>query len=357
MGSGVGGILGGGSAAGNAGRPSVLRPSQGSTGPLSPGGRGGSGVPGGPFPTPNHSSGSSSPFGAETGLGRSFPGLPGGVPRSVGSSPGDNGPFSRGGTGERGVGGGPFSAPSPSNGPATPVGIETGRGNSFPGLPGAVSGSATSSPLGNIEPLSPGGTGGTGVAGGPLSTPILPSGPASPFGSESAPGSSRSSLPDSTSGPGTPGLPIGVGPGTSASSGPTGAIGSPGGISIGHGARRPLGREGERAGPRLRAGGLLGRRTTPHRHRAGKLSPQSAAAIGLGVAGSALAFGALAAGIVSAVQQHQRGAKLGGTRTGCVGCQSTPCVGNCGRKRRSLAISKVPSEILDGIPVNFERLY
>lgn len=353
MESGVGGILGGGSALQNAGRPSALSPSPGRAGPLSPGGRAGSGTSAGPFPTPNLSRGSASPFGTESGLGSSFPSLPVGVPGSaLSSSMGTDGLSSSGATGGTGVPGGPSSNPNLPSGPGSPFDTRTGPGSPLSGLPGSISGPALSSSLGSGGPLSPGGTGGTGVARGPFSAPSLPNGPPPPVGSETSPGNTFPGLPVGVSVSASQGLPIAGSSSTSGSTGPGGAIssGGPGSLS-------PTEPGSERAGQRLRGGSLPGRRPSPHGHRPGKLSPEKAAAIGLGAASTAMALGALAATIASAVQHRQRLRKLGGTGTGCVGCRPTPCVGNCGRKRRSIAKSKVPADILDSIPVNFERLY
>lgn len=264
-----------------------------------------------------------------------------------------NGPLSPGGSRGGGVAGGPFSSTSLSSGPVPTVGSETSLGSPLSDLPGGVTGPALSSSLGSGGPMSPEGTQGSGAASGLLSTPSRHSRPGSLFGSGSGPASSLPGVPGSISGRGSVRSPFGENPSTSGSIRPGGAISSAGSIIAGLGARRGS----ERAESRLRGGNLLGRRLSSHGHRGGKLSPERAAAIGLGAAGTALALGAIAATIASAVQQRQRLAKQGGTGTGCVGCRRTPCIGNCGRQRRSIAKSKVPAEILDSIPVNFERLY
>lgn len=175
----------------------------------------------------------------------------------------------------------------------------------------------------------------------------LGSGGGSPLG----PGSSGPGRGGSGSGSAT--LPGGGGPLTGTSTG-TGALGT----------SRP---EGPSAGAGPRGGNSLGRPASQKPKRPRKMSKEDAAAIGLGVASSAFALGALAAGIYSAVQQRQRGKQRGAGQAGAAGAAGEAgaagaagkpvCVGNSGRVRRSIPTSKVSAEVLDRIPMNFQHLY
>lgn len=91
----------------------------------------------------------------------------------------------------------------------------------------------------------------------------------------------------------------------------------------------------------------------PHRpqHRIGKPSAAAVAGIALGTMAGAVALTALGTGLASAIQ-----AGTGGGRRH-VGCSRGGCSSGCGRKRRSVAQSKVPAEVLNSIPMDFNRRY
>lgn len=81
-----------------------------------------------------------------------------------------------------------------------------------------------------------------------------------------------------------------------------------------------------------------------------RMAPAAAAAISLGAMAGALTLSAIGAGLAGAVQSR-RLAEAG--RVG--GCPGGGCRSACGRKRRSLSHSKVPSEVLDNISVDFHQ--
>lgn len=335
-------------------------------------GPGGSALGPGAF---NPGGGSGSPLGSPTsGLGTpmSEPEAPrpgqqtgglGGTPGGLGGIPGSS----------LTPGGPSWAGPGLSSTLNTGVGIRSTGGPSSGGLGGQAgsalgpgsfsSGSDLGRPTSAFSPggssggiVPPGVTGGNVGVGASLPTPALGGGLAPVPGGDILSGS-PSGTPGGALGPGSPSLAIGGGPSARGSVGPGGAMSSPGGISTGPGSISPVERGNERAGQRLRGSDLSGRPTSPRRPHAGKLSPEKAAAIGLSAASTALALGALAAGIASVVQNRQRMANIRPARIACVGCAPRPCVGNCGRKRRSIALSKVPAEVLNSIPANFERLY
>lgn len=78
----------------------------------------------------------------------------------------------------------------------------------------------------------------------------------------------------------------------------------------------------------------------------------TAAGIAIGSLASALAIGAIGAGIAGVINS---GSGAGPRRA--VGCSGGGCSSGCGRKRRSVPQSKVPAEALNNIPTNFDRLY
>ncbi|XP_077529166.1 uncharacterized protein LOC144141484 isoform X2 [Haemaphysalis longicornis] len=217
--------------------------------------------------------------------------------------------------------------------------------NGLPGLQGEnPSTSGLRPPSATNGPPSTAGIGGNAVGAEPFPSQSSGSGAVPPFESQAGPGSSGFPSPGGAAGPG---LSMGGSPTQTGSngSGATGSAAGPGG-------------EGAGTGLASRHPG-----TRPGRHPK-KLSPEDAAAIGLGVASSALAFGALAAGIISAVNQRKQ-ARLRATArpsgaTGAAGAAGPagkpPCASNTGRRRRSIAESKVPAEVLDSIPMNFEHL-
>lgn len=83
-----------------------------------------------------------------------------------------------------------------------------------------------------------------------------------------------------------------------------------------------------------------------------KMHPAAAAGIALGALSGALSIGVIGAGIAGALQS---GALGGGRRMG--GCPGGGCRSGCGRKRRSVSQSRVPAEVLNNIPMDFDRLY
>ncbi|XP_077547905.1 uncharacterized protein LOC144160508 [Haemaphysalis longicornis] len=97
------------------------------------------------------------------------------------------------------------------------------------------------------------------------------------------------------------------------------------------------------------------RRSGERRH-----DPAVAAAVALGALAGVAAVGALGAGIAAAVQaSRRRNMPLGAARRGATGRRRRkPAHKPRGdRKRRSIPESKVPAEVLDQIPMNFENLY
>lgn len=263
--------------------------------------------------------------------------------QAFGPSLSSNGQLGPGGSGGSGVLGGSLPAPSLGSRPEPALGGEIGVGGSVSRPPSGVSGPEYRLPASSTGLFGPEGRGGPARTGGSLSVPATVIGPTTSLGGEFR-------LPSPL-----PGIPGGhLGPGSlsaGSSSGPGGAS------SMGTGVATSTGPGLPRAETRLRDGALPGRRGPGIQKPAKKLDQTTAAAIGLGVAGGALALSALAAGIASAIQHRPRSAGLVGARRSCPGCLPTPCVRNCGRKRRSVPTSKVPSEILDNIPMNFERLY
>lgn len=80
-------------------------------------------------------------------------------------------------------------------------------------------------------------------------------------------------------------------------------------------------------------------------------SGAAAAGIALGAMASALALSAIGAGVAGAIQSGRAG------RVSSGGCPRSGCRSACGRKRRSVLPSKVAAEVLDSIPMSFERQY
>lgn len=258
---------------------------------------------------------------------------------------------------------------SPS-GALTPFG---NSGNPLGGIPGPSFGSGSSIPgqhgsgqalrpsrTGN-GPLNPAVTEGFGAVEGRFPGQSIGSG-RPPFGSEAGAGSPTANTPGGAAGEA-------LGPSLSSNglASPAGTVGGggPGGLSPAPSSG--TGREPNLSGGTGTSGSVSrpGRPGTQLRKPPKKLSKEEAAAIGLGVAGGAFALGALAASIANAVQIRKRqqkeaaaiAAAAGGGRS-CPGCKPTTCVGNCGgRKRRSIPASKVPAEVLDNIPMNFEHLF
>lgn len=337
------------------------QPGYGSGGPGQFGGRpgpGGSASPGGVPGLPGTLGPSSSPLGAV-----------GNVVGNLGSLAGS---FGTGGVGTT-SGSGQTGTGQTGSGPGLPLGESSGEPTGMPGARGSLSGPVGAIGLGPGRLGSPGapslGSGvlgsasgprpeisGSGTGGGTFATPESSSG--SSFGN--MPGSSMNVQPGlgtSTNVPsgrgfesGSIGASDGRHPSSGGSSGAGGAGGSAGPVpSILPGAGGAL------TNTRLTVGGS-------RRHRPGlagtrrKPNTAEATAIGLGVLASALAAGAIGAGIAGALNRNRpRG--IGGARIGCSGCIRQPCVSGCGRKRRSIPKSKVPADILDSIPTNFERLY
>lgn len=85
----------------------------------------------------------------------------------------------------------------------------------------------------------------------------------------------------------------------------------------------------------------------------GRRSPSGAttAGIAIGAVAGALALSAIGTGIASAIQHNMAG------RVSSGGCPRSGCRSSCGRKRRSVPESKVPAEVLDSIPMSFDRSY
>lgn len=273
-----------------------------------------------------------------------LPGLEGERPVSPGFGPSTtgNGPLSPGGIGGPSTPGGLFPEQSMGNGPAT-FGGENAGGSPLSGSLGGSQGQGLGSPSLTNGPQGTAGIGGNAVGGGFSPTQSNGSGPVPPFGSQA--GSGNLGLP-SPGGAGGPGSFVNGSPTSTGSNGP--------------GATGPAGPGGARPGTSLSSRHPGTQRGTQPK----KLSPEDAAAIGLGVASSALAFGALAAGIISAVNQRKQ-ARLRATArpsgaTGAAGAAGPagkpPCASNTGRRRRSIAESKVSAEVLDSIPMNFEHL-
>lgn len=214
-------------------------------------------------------------------------------------------------------------------------------------------------------PLNPGVTGGTAAADGRFRGQSPGSGPP-PFVSEAGPGSPMSNTPGSAPGEA-------LGPSMSSNEPLSGAetlgVGLPGGLSptpsSGSGpAPIPIGGTGTGGSVSRPSGAVLGPRRPGRQNRKPpkKLSRESAAAIGLGVASGAFALSALAAGIASAVQERRRVAHAAAAGTAAPGrrpgCNPKPCGANCGgRKRRSIPMSKVSADVLDSISVNLDHLY
>lgn len=86
-------------------------------------------------------------------------------------------------------------------------------------------------------------------------------------------------------------------------------------------------------------------------HPIGKPSVAATAGIALGAVAGAMALTALGTGLASALQTG-----MGGGRRH-VGCSRGGCSSGCGRKRRSVAQFKVPAEVLNSIPMDFNRRY
>lgn len=81
-----------------------------------------------------------------------------------------------------------------------------------------------------------------------------------------------------------------------------------------------------------------------------KIDGATVAGLAIGSVASALALGAIGAGIAGAINS---GMGTGGrTISGCGG----GCPRSCGRKRRSVSQSKVPAEVLNSVPMDFNRL-
>lgn len=380
--------LGGG---GGGGRPegfgSLGSGNNGGSGSLGFGGVGefgsgsGSGVPSG-FPSGLNSNtgvGEGLGFGAGSpagNLGAGFRGPGGSLSTGGFGSPRETGP---GGS----VSGGPLSGTRGSSGlpglegeRLSPSGALTpfgNTGNALGGIPGPSFGSGSSIPgrhgsdqalrpsrTGN-GPLNPAVTEGFGAVEGRFPGQSIGSG-RPPFGSEAGAGSPTANTPGGAAGEAlSPSL------SSNGLASPAGTVGGggPGGLSPAPSSG--TGREPNLSGGTGTSGSVSrpGRPGTQLRKPPKKLSKEEAAAIGLGVAGGAFALGALAASIANAVQIRKRqqkeaaaiAAAAGGGRS-CPGCKPTTCVGNCGgRKRRSIPASKVPAEVLDNIPMNFEHLF
>lgn len=384
VGRSLSGVLGAGALGGILGAPGRASPGPGAL--RIPTGS----APGGPLPGgPGRISGStgtggSRRFGGPTGLLGTL-GSSSGPASAVGnvlSSVGNlAGPLSSGGVGttsgpgQPGYGsGGPgqFGGHPGPGGSASPGGV--------PGLPGTLG--PSSSPLGavgnvvgNLGSLAGSfGTGGVGTTSGSGQTGTGQTGSGSGTGGgtfatpESSSGSSFGNMPGSSMN-----VQPGLGTSTNVPSGrgfESGSIGASDGRHPSSGGSSGAGGAGGSAGPVPSilpgaGGALTNTRLTvggSRRHRPGlagtrrKPNTAEATAIGLGVLASALAAGAIGAGIAGALNRNRpRG--IGGARIGCSGCIRQPCVSGCGRKRRSIPKSKVPADILDSIPTNFERLY
>lgn len=87
------------------------------------------------------------------------------------------------------------------------------------------------------------------------------------------------------------------------------------------------------------------------KHRGRSTSGAAAAGIAIGAVAGALALSALGTGIAGAIQSSRAG------RVSSGGCPVSGCRRPCGRKRRSVPQSKVPAEVLDSIPMSFDRPY
>lgn len=246
-----------------------------------------------------------------------------------------------------GQGSGPGTLGSGPGTTGLQAGLPGGNGN-FPGTVGSASssgfpegGASLGLPASPSEPTFGRGSGISGVSNG---EPGMPQ-PAS-IGGNGGLGTSESPL------GGSSGQPIGVG-----GAGGMGGSGAPGLMASGaQGAGL-----GQPSRPTSGTGVAATRRGGRRRHK--PLSDAEKAAIGLGVSGGVLALGALTAAIASAVQNSQRnrqgkpGSNVVRPAGGCRGCPSQPCRNGPGRHRRSIPESKVPAEVLESIPMNFERLY
>lgn len=265
----------------------------------------------------------------------SGPGVPGqrGSPQGAAglpSSPGFSGPFS-------GQGAGPGSGSSPFGTNAAPF------GSGGTGIPGGSGPGGAGSEFGR-PPLE--------LPGSP-SGPTFGSGSGSPGAGQAGPGLSEPAPAGGSGGPGASVAPFG-GPGIppSGTSGVSGAggngvLGAPGAQGVGPGLGRPP------AGGRVSSN-----RPTRKPHK--QLTETEKAAIGLGVTGSLFALAGIGAAIASAVQSAQK--HRPGNPGTAQGRLSTvllkpPCAHGAGRQRRSIRESKVPVEILNSIPTDFERLY
>lgn len=259
------------------------------------------------------------------GPGRVSSSGPGNLNSAFSPSQSGTGPLGQGGAGSSFGGSGSFSPPT----------FGVGTGSSQAGGPGTE----FSPSQGSTGPAGQEGTGGSGGASGSFGPPNFSVGSGS-LQPGSAPGVAR--------GEGL--FPVGS-PSGSGSSGPGGtSAGLSGGVTTptGSGSTGP----GTSVGP--------GHPTTPgatgKRRRPKKPDAATAAAIGLGVASSLFALGALGAGIASAVAQNQA-KRHGNPCATSTGCLQPPCPKPPRRERRSIGESRVPAEILESIPMNFERLY
>lgn len=84
-----------------------------------------------------------------------------------------------------------------------------------------------------------------------------------------------------------------------------------------------------------------------------RIGPAAAAGIAMGTIAGTIALSALGTGIANAI--HSSGVRGGHRTGGCPGVRR--CSSGCGRRRRSVPLSKVPAEVLNRIPTNFDRLY
>lgn len=292
-----------------------------------------------------------SPSGPRSNIGNGLSTVANAAGDTLGSGPGV--------PGQRG------STPGPAGLPSSP-----GFSGLFPGqAAGPGSGSSAfgsnATPFGSGGTEIPGGSGPGGAASGlgrpPLELPGSPSGPTFGSGSgswgagQAGPGVSEPASFGGSGGPGANLAPFG-GPG-SPSSGTSGASGAGG-----SGVPAAPGAQGAGAGlGRPTAGGPVSanRRT---RKPQKQLTETEKAAIGLGVTSSLFALAGIGAAIASAVQSAHHKNRPGKPAGQAHGAPSTPlskppCVNGRCRERRSIRESKVPAEILDSIPMDFERLY